>query len=175
MAGHFEDAVEVISAIDSRMKSRKPSSGKTGMAVVAAILVAASLAVPSQRAAAQSDSLWNAACEAYSDGRWNEAATGFETLGANYNAGNAWFKDGHYARAILCYERALKADPSDSDARFNLDYAENFIQDKIDKVPEFFLKSFFRKLCYSISGNAWAWLSLLMLALVNQRSENEKG
>ena len=165
MAGHFEDAVEVISAIDSRMKSQKPSSRKAGMAVVTALLVAASLSVPSQKAAAQADSLWNAACEAYSDGRWNEAATGFETLGANYNAGNAWFKDGHYARAILCYERALKADPSDSDARFNLDYAENFIQDKIDKVPEFFLKSFFRKLCYSISGNAWAWLSLLMLAL----------
>ena len=178
MSEHFDNAVKVISAMDPMMKS--PQGAKKGGAVSA--VLALSLAVWGWAAASSDalaepskafpDSLWKAGCEAYSEGRWADAAGAFEAVIASgntsatayYNAGNAYFKDGNHPRAILNYERALKADPSDADARANLDYADNFIQDKIDKVPEFFLTSFFRKVCYSMSGNTWAWLSLLFFA-----------
>ena len=52
---------------------------------------------------------------AYADGRYEEAAAGYEALlaeGPNatlyYNLGNARFKQGELAQAILNYERALK-------------------------------------------------------------------
>ena len=63
------------------------------------------------------------------------------------------------------YERALKLDPSFSDARFNLELASSLVQDKIDAVPEFVLKSWARKLCYVMNSDAWAVISILFLAV----------
>lgn len=168
LSSRYSDAVDVISSIDSAMKTKKSSSGP---ATLALILL---LCVPGVSHAAQDypDSLWNAGVEAYGHGRWDEAAAAWESLTEAgftdakifYNAGNARFKAGDYPDAILNYERALKADPSCSDARFNLEYAQSMIQDRIDAVPEFIFKSWLRKLNYALSSNAWAWLSLLLFA-----------
>ncbi|MBP5219000.1 MAG: BatD family protein [Bacteroidales bacterium] len=123
-------------------------------------------------AGAPADSLWEAGVAAYSDGRYYEAAvlwqavtlSGEESPVLYYNIGNAFFKQSNYPQAILYYERALKLDPSYSDARFNLEYANGFVQDKIEPVPEFILKSLARKLCYVLGSDAWAVLFLLFLA-----------
>src|SRR5882672_4518429 len=40
-----------------------------------------------------------------------------------YNLGNAYFKAGNFAKAIINYERALKMDPDDEDVNFNLKIA----------------------------------------------------
>lgn len=61
--------------------------------------------------------------------------------------------------------RALKLDPSCSDARYNLHIASGLVQDKIDPVPEFLLKSWTRSICYILDSDAWAWLSLAFLAV----------
>ena len=110
-------------------------------------------------AGAPADSLWDAGVAAYSDGRYYEAA-----VILFYNIGNAFFKQSNYPQAIIYYERALKLDPSYSDARFNLEYANGFVQDKIEPVPEFILKSIARKLCYVLGSDAWAVLFLVFLA-----------
>ena len=118
------------------------------------------------------DSLWDAGVAAYSDGRYQEAAllwqaasmSGKESPVLFYNIGNAFFKQNDYPKAVLYYERALKLDPSYSDARYNLDFASGFVQDKIEPVPEFILKSLARKVCYSLGSNAWAVLFLIFLA-----------
>ncbi len=123
-------------------------------------------------AGAPADSLWDAGVAAYSEGRYYEAAvlwqavtlSGEESPVLFYNIGNAFFKQSNYPHAILYYERALKLDPSYSDARFNLEYANGFVQDKIEPVPEFILKSLARKLCYVLGSDAWAVLFLVFLA-----------
>ena len=123
-------------------------------------------------AGAPADSLWDAGVAAYSDGRYYESAvlwqavaeSGKESPVLMYNIGNAFFKQSNYPKAILYYERALKLDPSYSDARFNLEFANGFVQDKIEPVPEFILKSFARKVCYVLGSDAWAVLFLIFLA-----------
>ena len=41
----------------------------------------------------------------------------------------------------------------------------NLTQDRIDEVPEFILKTWIRKVNYLLPSNAWAGLSLFLLAL----------
>lgn len=118
--------------------------------------------------------LWDKANTAYTEGRWQDAADGYEmivSLGLEspqlyYNAGNAWFKTGSLGKAIVNYERALKLDPSFSDARYNLEFAAGRTQDRIESVPEFILKTWTRKFCYILDSDAWAVISLVFLALV---------
>ena len=168
MNAHYEQAVSVITAIDSSMK-------KCVSAAPAATLLALLLLLPLSAGAAESypDSLWKAGVDAYSAGQWAQAASDWTDLTATglrskelyYNLGNAWFKAGEIAPAILNYERALRLDPSDSDVRYNLEFARAQTQDRIDEVPEFILKTWTRKLSYLLSSNAWAGLSLFLLAL----------
>lgn len=54
-----------------------------------------------------------------------------------YNLGNAYYKAGKTASAILNYERALVLDPGDSDVRFNLQMARQKTVDKIEPVDGF--------------------------------------
>lgn len=170
MNAHYGTAVSVISLIDSSMKKKGSSSAGAAVMVLMALL-----ALPTAASAAQdhhADSLWTAGAAAYADGDWAGAAeawTAVEALGLEapelyYNIGNAFFKDSDYAHAILYYERALKLDPSYSDARFNLEFAQEFIQDRIESVPEFFLKTWTRKLSYLMSSDSWAALFFVLLA-----------
>ena len=173
MNAHYETALNVISSIDGSLKTRRSSGAGTGAAMLAlaALLMLSPLAADA--ANDYPDSLWTAGVEAYSAGQWSEAEadwTAVAGLGVispelEYNLGNVYFKLGDYAHATLHYERALKLDPSYGDARFNLELTQGFIQDKIDSVPEFFLKQWMRKLSYSLSCDAWAVGFLLLLAL----------
>ena len=170
MNAHYESAVNIISAIDDSMKRKKPA---TGAAAAVAVLL---LLVPSfgSRAAdkAVSDSLWNAGSEAYAAGQWDAAVqswsaireSGLESPELYYNLGNAYYKNGDISHAILNYERALKLDPSYSDAQFNLGFARESVQDKIEEIPELFIKTFGRKICYLMSSDGWSLLFLVLLA-----------
>jgi len=169
MNAHYQQAVSVITAIDSSMK--KGVSAPAAAAPLLALLLA--LPLGAQAAESYPDSLWKAGVEAYSAGDWSQAAadwsdvaaTGLRSKELYYNLGNAHFKDGETAQAILQYERALRMDPSDPDVRYNLEFARSMTQDRIDEVPEFILKTWVRKVNYLLPSNAWAALSLLFLAL----------
>ncbi len=173
MNAHYETALSVISSIDASLKTRKTGTHGAGAAMLCltALLTLAPLDADAEQA--YPDSLWTAGVEAYSEGRWSDAEkdwTAVAGLGVistelEYNLGNVYFKTGDYARAVLHYERALKLDPSFGDARFNLALTQNYIRDKIDSVPEFFLKQWGRKLSYAMSCDAWAVAFLLLLAL----------
>ena len=170
MQAHYESAVSVITSVEQSMKSHRNISGKV-IAVIAGLVMLPFAA--GAQGTPYPDSLWAAGVEHYSDGRWSDAVADFSAIaGAGcvsevlyYNLGNAYFKAGDYPHAILYYQRALKLNPSDRDARYNLDLARAGIQDKIDPVPEFFLKSWMRTLCYRLSSNAWATVSLVLLAV----------
>ena len=169
MSAHYQDAVDVISSIDSYMKNGKNQAA----AKVVAVLVLLGFPMSGFAADAYVDSLFNAASAAYSEGQWAEAAgtyTAIENLGlespALYcNMGNAWFKSGDVAKAMLYYERALKLDPSYSDARYNRTVVSDFVQDRIEPVPEFILKTWVRDLCYALDSDTWAVAGLVFLAV----------
>lgn len=171
MNAHYETAVSVISAIDESMRlKKKPSAAGTAAALAAMLML-----IPFGGRASDTgyaDSLWTAGTGAYTDGDFETAVKSWEsvrTIGLEspelyYNIANAYFKSGDISHAILNYERALKLDPSYSDARFNLEFANNQIQDRIEEVPEFFLEVWGRRLCWIMPSDAWAVLALLALA-----------
>lgn len=170
MAAHYNSALEVISSIDSNMKSRK-TLPKTAMLLVALLLLPFGNLTMAQDAYV--DSLWNSANQAYVEGRWGDAVAGYELISgmglesaALYcNTGDAYFKEGNVPMAILFYERALKLDPSYSDARYNLELMNSMIQDRIDPVPDFILKVWAKDICYIMDSDAWAACFLVLLAL----------
>lgn len=169
MSAQYEKAAMAISDIDSYMK--KNTSGKVTAALLALLLLP--LAAPG--AAAQSsypDSLWSAGTAAYAEGDYVSAGkawvsleqAGFASAELFTNAGDAFFKSEDYARAILYYERALRLDPSYSDARYNLELANSMVQDRIESVPEFFLVGWLRALGWKLSSDSWAVLFLVLFA-----------
>ena len=167
MNTHYESAVSVISAIDASMK-------KNNKKAAGALLALCLMLMPFGAQAADNylDSLWTTGVTAYSDGRWEDADrawTAIEGVGMSSpelycNIGDVRFRQSRLGDAILYYSRALKMDPSFSDARHNLEFAKSLTQDKIDTVPEFFLRSWMRKLCWTLPSDTWAWLSLVLLA-----------
>ena len=169
MTAHYNSAIDVISTIDSNMKSSKPSSKAAYMLALLLMTVPAAMSAQD----AYVDSLWNQANGAYVEGRWEEAVSGYDMISqmglesaALYcNTGDAYFKAGNISKAILYYERALKLDPSYDDARYNLELLNAMIQDRIDPVPEFILKAWAKDVCWIMDSDAWAVVFLVLLAL----------
>lgn len=168
MNAHYEKAIATITAIDSYMK-KGPSH--TPAAVLALLLMLAPMGLHAQQA--YPDSLWNAGVQAYTDGDYATALSNWEEVRSAgltspelmYNLGNAYFKTGELGKAVLWYQRTLKDNPSDADAKYNLEYAQALTQDRIDTVPEFFLETWGRNACHMLPSNTWAVLSLVFLAL----------
>lgn len=82
-----------------------------------------------------------------------------------FNLGNANFKSNRLGAAILNYEKALKISPTDADIIYNLEVAKSRTKDRINEVPEFFLKSWNRAIQRLLSCTGWSILSLVMLVV----------
>jgi tetratricopeptide (TPR) repeat protein len=82
-----------------------------------------------------------------------------------YNLGNAYYKTGKIAHAILNYERALLIKPGDSDIRFNLEMAKQKTVDKIEPLQEFFLNKWFRSVQNLIAVDLWATIGIVCFVL----------
>lgn len=80
-----------------------------------------------------------------------------------YNIGNTYFKLRNYPMAILSYEKALKLEPGNEDIKQNLAIANALITDKIEPLPEFFMKRWWKNLSNKMTANGWAVTSLVML------------
>ena len=169
MTAHYASALEVISSIDSDMKTKKNNT----KAVLPLMLI---LLLPFAADASNDsyvDSLWDSANQAYMEGRWSDAVAeyemisgmGLESAALYCNTGDAYYKDGNVPMAILFYERALKLDPSYEDARYNLQLLNSIIQDRIDPVPDFILKVWAKDICYMMNSDAWAICFIVFLAL----------
>lgn len=82
-----------------------------------------------------------------------------------YNLGNAYYKAGKTAPAILNYERALLLDPGDADIRFNLQMAKQKSVDKIEPVGEFFLYRWFDSVQNMGAADSWAKVGIVCFIL----------
>ena len=126
---------------------------------------------------AQSDSYENWLVEgnaAYDEGNYEQALTlygqieeaGVESAALYYNMGNTFYKMKSYPKAILYYEKALKLDPGNEDIRTNLEIANMAIVDKINVLPQSFIKRWWNGLKQSFSADGWAWVSVAMFGLL---------
>jgi len=87
---------------------------------------------------------------------------GKESAEIYYNLGNAYFRNGETAKAILNYERALLLNPGDSDIRHNLRFARTRIEDKIDTSDSFFLTNWVNSFKNLFSSNTWANIAIAL-------------
>ena len=111
----------------------------------------------------------------YSQGIFDEAIAKYESLIGEgfvsgplfYNLGNAYYKTGKLAPAILNYERAKLYMPKDPDLDYNLQMSQRLVVDKIDVVDEFFMKRWVRSFRHSFTSNQWAVFGVVgIIALV---------
>ncbi|MBN2486583.1 MAG: tetratricopeptide repeat protein [Bacteroidales bacterium] len=119
------------------------------------------------------DSVFSAANKFYIEKKYDKAVEtynilidkGHKTAGLFFNIGNAYFKAGNYAKAILFYERAKLLAPSDADIDFNLAKAKTYVIDKIEVIPDFFIKAWFKSVIAIFSPNQWAGISVILFVL----------
>lgn len=81
-----------------------------------------------------------------------------------YNMGNTYYRLGNMGKAILYYERSLMLDPSNDDARTNLDFVNDKIQLKVDRGTTFFsdtIGGFVKR----TSSNTWGWAGVICFLL----------
>lgn len=120
-----------------------------------------------------SDDLWNSANRLYAENHYAQALDlysmlyGREQITAElcYNIGNCYYRMDSVGQSVLWYSRALKLDPSDEDAQYNLLVAQQKVRDRIEPLPEFFLKNWITKLGNTFSSNQWSLIALVMFTL----------
>ncbi len=111
--------------------------------------------------------------ELYGSGDYSGAAAiyrklyeeGFRSGDLLYNAGNAFFRSGDNASAILFYERAKLRAPADEDIEYNLQIARSRVTDRFETVPRLFFARWFDFLSLLASTNSWATAALVMFVV----------
>lgn len=98
-------------------------------------------------------------------------AGGTESHALYYNLGNAYYKSGNIAKAIINYERALLLSPGDEDTRFNLSLAKSKTVDKVQEPYTLFITEWVDALVNAFSLSGWAVTAIaafivLLLALI---------
>ena len=111
---------------------------------------------------------------AYNVGNYDSAMILYERIVAQdlesvplyFNMGNTCYKMREYPMAIYYYEKALKLDPSNDEVQVNLAIANRAIVDKIEPVPQSFFAKGWNSLRACLSGDQWAWCSVVLFALL---------
>jgi tetratricopeptide (TPR) repeat protein len=111
------------------------------------------------------DDLFQKANGLYQEGKVAEARDLYESITSNgyvsgelyYNLGNAYYRLGDPARAILNYERALRLMPGDEDLRNNLQVANLRVVDRIEPTPRLFLWDYWDGVKSALSTRGAVW------------------
>lgn len=82
-----------------------------------------------------------------------------------YNLGNAHFRMGDYAHAILFYERALRINPTDAETLENLELAQSRTQDQIEEIPQFLVVRLYKSMLRWLSPTGWLIATLILAAI----------
>lgn len=88
---------------------------------------------------------------------------GYQSAALYFNLGNTYYKTGDIAPALLYYEKARKLSPGDEDIRVNIQLANSKTSDKIEEVPEFFIRKWWHGFLLAFSANMLAVLSVSLL------------
>lgn len=176
LAGFYDKATDIINRLQ-RIKPRKMGKNGTGTAnrmsrytgVILALLACALQA----QAIAPAETLLQQADSAYNAGNYRNAVTLYNSVLDNYgsspqlfyNLGNAHFRAGNTGHAVVAYERALKLDPSYTDARANLDFVNSTIQGRPEDGSTF-LSNIHSSVTSTFSTDGWAMVAVTLFILI---------
>lgn len=127
------------------------------------ILLAAAGSLSAQDLVARADSAYNA--EKYADavGLYTQAIVSMgASLPLYFNLGNAYYRTGRLGKAIVCYERARRIDPSNSDVCATLDFVNSKVVDRPGERGTLFGR-FIDNVSDWMSPNGWAWTAFVLL------------
>lgn len=138
------------------------------LALISLVLVS----FASERTYAQQDLLSTAAA-AYDSAQYQRSIEAYEQIatqyGVNpelfYNLGNAYYKQKNYPKSILNYERCLLYDPSNVDARENIELARLQCVDKIEAIEPMFFVTWSNSIRDSFSCDTWGTLAIIFFLL----------
>lgn len=82
-----------------------------------------------------------------------------------YNLGNTYYRLNDAGHAVICYERALRYNPANKEARTNLAFVRRQLPDKIQDNTSF-LESVQNKVTALAKPDTWSWLALACFVLV---------
>ena len=124
--------------------------------------------------ASEADRIMQKANKFYQDNEYEKAAelyeqivkNGYENEALFYNLGNAYFKLGKLGYAILYYEKALKLDPNDDDANYNLKIANARTTDKIEVLPKLFYVKWWETFLNIFSIEGWSYFAFSIYILL---------
>ena len=89
----------------------------------------------------------------------------YESATLYYNLGNAYFKSGDNARALLWFERARRLDPNNEDIIHNISFVQQKLIDRIEHLPRLFIVKLWNSVSQFLTGNQWAILSIIACAV----------
>jgi tetratricopeptide (TPR) repeat protein len=167
MESLYNEAVSVLSEIESKLKIATKRPGSSATLIIAALLCISPLVTSAQESV---DDLWKMAADYYAEEDYINALNFYLMIEGEqkvspdlyYNIANSYFKSGDNSHAILYYEKALKLDPSHDDAAHNLAIAQRFTLDKIDVLPDLILVTWVRNVKYLFPADVWAWISVVL-------------
>jgi len=121
--------------------------------------------------AADAERLFKAANQAFQSEKFELAIESYEKIVAEgiqskevyFNLGNSYYENKQIGKAILNYERALKISSKDPDIKYNLEIANDQIQNAVNKVPGFFLYDWWRGARSIFSSTGWSWLAIIFV------------
>lgn len=82
-----------------------------------------------------------------------------------YNLGNAYYRRDKLGMAVVCYERSLRLDPTNDDARSNLEFVRSRIMDRPEDDTAFLAEVHYSILS-SMTADAWAWTAFAIFVLL---------
>lgn len=157
---------ELYQRASAAVKDIENNKMKTKTAAVTALCLLLSLPAFAATEAQLGDS-------AYNKENFREAATHYQNqLNAGgrdartyYNLGNAQYRCGDKAQAILAYERALRIDPSYADARTNLQFVNTQLEDRPEENNSILARGH-EAVVTAVSADSWAWIAFAAFVLL---------
>lgn len=80
-----------------------------------------------------------------------------------YNYASCQYRLHNYAQAVWGYQSALRINPSDGDAAFNLQLTQSKLQDQFDEPSEIFFFTWTRTLIRHFSATTWGITAVILL------------
>lgn len=81
-----------------------------------------------------------------------------------YNLGNTYYRQGNLGMALVYYERALKLDPTNTDARANLEFVKTKITDRqIDSGS--IMTTLWDNIVGFFKADTWAFIAVVLFAI----------
>jgi tetratricopeptide (TPR) repeat protein len=119
------------------------------------------------------DELFDQANELYRNSKFTESIAIYEQIEKQglvsselyFNLGNAYYKINKVAASIYNYEKSLKLDAENEDAKTNLIFAKRMTIDVIEELPKTVLQNIEKNYIQKLSYNQWAVASAVFSIL----------